>query len=220
MSRSHRQTVRLIGLFSGRDPFATQDASCDARVHITGEAKSSIAMAPAFGVSLNRCHVRSRVVFVLISILLYASAALAQTVGPQNTIGGVGLSAAAVRHIIAAVEQSAYDVPTSWTAELRAKRVDLGRSPGLVLKGTNLLCGATGNCQLFVFRKVNGNWVSLFAGAQAPLAESFQFGPRRTHDVKDLIVETNSSAESGERATYQFDGRVYRLSGRHPTKNR
>jgi len=32
---------------------------------------------------------------------------------------------------------------------------DLGSSPGLVLEGTNLLCGGTGNCQIFVFRRVN-----------------------------------------------------------------
>jgi hypothetical protein len=82
--------------------------------------------------------------------------------------------------------------------------------PDLVLQGTNLLCGGTGNCQLFVFRKANDKWVSLFGGHRAPLAESFQLGPSVTRGIKDLTVVTNASADSSERVSYKFDGQFYR----------
>jgi hypothetical protein len=67
------------------------------------------------------------------------------------------------------------------------------------LQGTNLLCGDTGNCQLFVFRKANDKSVSLFGGDQAPLAESFQLGPIFTRGIKGLTVVTNTSADSTAR---------------------
>jgi hypothetical protein len=88
--------------------------------------------------------------------------------------------------------------------------VDLGASPGVVLQGTNLLCGGTGNCQLFVFRKANDKWVSLFGGDRAPLAEYFQLGASVTRGIKDLTVVTNASADSSERVSYKFDGQFYR----------
>jgi hypothetical protein len=78
-----------------------------------------------------------------------------------------------------------------------------------VLQGTNLLCGGTGNCQLFVFRKANDKWVSLFGGDQAPLAESFQLGPTVTRGIKDLTVVTNTSAVTSQRVNYKFDGKIY-----------
>src|SRR5512141_2110585 len=95
----------------------------------------------------------------------------ARAFGPKDRFAAARLSPRETQQIISAVEQAAYDTPDSWSSELRAKRVDLGDSPGLVLQGSNLLCGATGNCQMFVFRKVREKWVSLFEGEQAPLAE-------------------------------------------------
>jgi len=44
------------------------------------------------------------------------------------------------------------------------------------VRGTNLLCGTTGNCQTWVFRSVNGRWASLFE--EGPLAESASWSPR------------------------------------------
>ena len=92
-------------------------------------------------------------------------------------------------------------------------QVDLGDGPGIVLRGTKMLCGGTGNCQLFVVRKLNGAWVSLFEGAQAPLAESYELGPGVTDGIKDLTVTTNTGAQSSERIRYRFDRHVYRPSG-------
>ena len=137
-----------------------------------------------------------------------------QSLGPSDTFSAAGLSSKEMSEVINGVEQSAYDIPDSWEQELRARRVNLGKIPGLVIEGTTLLCGGTGNCQTWVFRKSNGKWVSMFKGDQAPLAESFQFGPSATRGIKDFTIQNNSSADAGKRATYKFDGRFYRAT--HP----
>lgn len=147
---------------------------------------------------------------VCLPVLVFALMSQAQGPPVPNRISGLGLSVEERRQILAAVAQSAFDAPDSWEEELSAVRVDLGRSPGIVLRGTKLLCGGTGNCQLFVMRKTNGAWVSLFGHEQAPLAESFELGPGVTQGIEDLTVTTNTSAAAGERVTYKFDGRSYR----------
>jgi hypothetical protein len=164
-------------------------------------------------------HTHVRVVAALhfaVVLITGASIAQAQTFGRNDTLAAVQLTADERRQILAAVEESAYDVPESWDEELRAKSVDLGSSRGIVLQGTNLLCGATGNCQLFVLRKVNDRWLSLFESEQAPLASSFTFGPAVTRGIKDLTVVTNSSAQAGERVNYSFDGLAYRQARMGP----
>ncbi len=144
------------------------------------------------------------------ALLIAMFAAQPRPIAPGVRLSRTGLSAEERREIVAAVARSAYDAPDSWEEELSATRIDLGASPGIVLRGTKLLCGATGNCQLFVMRKANGRWVSLFGDDQAPLAESFELGPGVTRGIKDLTVVTNSSAETGQRIRYRFDGQIYR----------
>ncbi|HEX5235737.1 MAG TPA: hypothetical protein VFW25_10450 [Silvibacterium sp.] len=151
-----------------------------------------------------------RCVAIAMVSLVVTAFSHAQSPGEKDTLAAAKLSPTELHQILDAVEQSAYDTPDSWDDELRAKRVDLGESPGIVLQGRKLLCGATGNCQLFVFRKVNDKWVSLFAGSEVPVVEGFRFGPGVTHGIKDLTVSSNSSAESSERITYKFDGQLYR----------
>jgi len=94
--------------------------------------------------------------------------ASAKTVGIRDTFETAKLTQKEVSQLVPTLEKLAYDIPTSWNTELRAKRIDLGSIPGLVLEGTDLLCGGTGNCQIFVFRRVNNRWISLFQG-QAPM---------------------------------------------------
>ncbi len=146
------------------------------------------------------------------AVLLCASSALAQTqaLGPKDTFAAAHLSAKEIREITDGVEQSAYDIPDSWESELRVRRVDLGNIPGIVVQGTKLLCGGTGNCQTWVFRKAEGKWVSMFGGDQAPVADSFQLGPISTGGVKDFTITANLSAEASHRVTYKFDGKQYR----------
>ena len=128
----------------------------------------------------------------------------------EETLAKLGLPQAELKQVISGVEAAAYDSPDSWEKELRARRVSLGAAPGLVLRGTDLLCGATGNCQIFVFRRVGDKWLALFEGEQAPVVEGFSFGPGLAQGIKDLHVISNSSADKSAQATYRFDGKFYR----------
>jgi hypothetical protein len=145
----------------------------------------------------------------LFLLSMLASFATAKTLSTSDTFATAKLMQREVSQLIPALEQLAYDIPDSWNTELRAKRIDLGSSPGLVLEGTNLLCGGTGNCQIFVFRRVNDRWIPLFQG-QAPICEAFTFEPGITNGIKNLTVAANQSAETAQRVTYQFDGKFYR----------
>ncbi len=147
-----------------------------------------------------------------LTALLFGVAAFAQmqAIGPNETFASAKLLPTEVREIIAGVDKSAYDTPDSWENELRVRRVDLGSSPGLVVRGTNLLCGATGNCQIWVFRSVNGHWVSLFGNDAAPLADGFKLGPDVTLGIKNFTLSTNRSANREKPITYKFDGNLFR----------
>ena len=146
------------------------------------------------------------VVFV-ISSLMWAQT---QHLRREETLAKLNLNASELKQVISGVETAAFDSPDSWERELLARRISLGAAPGLVLQGTNLLCGGTGNCQIFVFRRVGRDWVPLFAGEEAPVVEGFSFGPEATQGIKDLHVQANSSAEKSSSRTYRFDGKFYR----------
>ena len=146
----------------------------------------------------------------LIWLLVCSTAAQAQIKSMEKgRVAAAELSAVEIDGMINEVKKSAYDVPKSWRAELQFREVDLGGGPGVIVQGTNLLCGGTGNCQIWVFRRAKGKWVSLFKNNQAVLADAFQFGPAQTHHIKDLTVTTNISAEETRRVTYKFDGGRY-----------
>ena len=130
----------------------------------------------------------------------------------EETVAKLNLSASELKQVISGVEAAAFDSPDSWDQELLARRISLGAAPGLVLQGTNLLCGGTGNCQIFVFRKVGQDWAPLFASEEAPVVEGFSFGPEATRGIKDLHVQANNSADKSASRTYRFDGKFYRAA--------
>src|SRR5215471_6861315 len=113
-----------------------------------------------------------------------------QSLGRSETFAAAKLSPGEVREVIAVIAKLAYDTPDSWRKELRVRRVDLGATPGLVAQGTNLLCGGTGNCQVFVLHKENKKWISLF-DSDAPVGEGFRFGPGAANGIKDFTIATN-----------------------------
>lgn len=133
-----------------------------------------------------------------------------QSLGSNDSFTDAKLTAKETRQVLDGVEQSAYDTPGSWQKELRLRRIDLGGSPGIVVQGSNMLCGGTGNCQTWVFRKSNGGWISMIGGDQAPIVSSFEFSTTMTHGFRDFNVVTNLSATSSKRTTFKFDGKVYR----------
>lgn len=154
-----------------------------------------------------------RTLLMFNAILVCAPLAISQmqTLGPKDTVAAARLSAKEIQEIVAQVEQSAYDTPDSWESELRVQRVELGTSPGIIVQGSKLLCGGTGNCQTWVFRKAAGKWISLMAKDQVPIAEGFSLGPHVTAGIKDFSISANTSAESGKNITYKFDGKFYRV---------
>ena len=151
-------------------------------------------------------------VLLFTAVLFFAKPALTQmqSLGAKDTLNLVGLSAKEVQEIVEEVERSAYDTPDDWKKELRVRRVDLGNSPGMIVQGSELLCGGTGNCQTWVFRKTNNKWMSLFPNDRVPIAESFRLGPGVTGGIKDFTIVANSSADAERRVTYKFNGKFYR----------
>lgn len=146
---------------------------------------------------------------LLLVVMLATAFANPENLGEKDTFAAARLPKQEIAQLEQELEKLAFDYPDSWSAELRARRIELGSSPGIVLEGTHLLCGGTGNCQIFVFRKIGGKWTSLLA-EQAPVGESFSFGPGSTNGIKDLTVVANSSVNAESRVTYKFDGKFYR----------
>ena len=109
------------------------------------------------------------------------------------------------------MEKTSFDVPDSWESELRVRRVSLGEAEGLILRGTKLLCGGTGNCETWVFRRSQGNWFNLFA-QEAPVVSGVAFEQEATGGIKNLLVSANSSAARESRVLFRFDGKFYRQS--------
>jgi hypothetical protein len=134
-----------------------------------------------------------------------------QSLGNKDTVAVANISEDEFHEIVGAVKKSAYDVPKSWKAELRFRRIDLGNYPGLAVQGTNLLCGGTGNCQIWLFRKANAHWTPLFGNEQTILAEGFEFGRALANGIKDLTIINNVSAYETKRTNYKFNGRRYTI---------
>lgn len=167
----------------------------------------------SIGDSMDRFSKHVRLVFLLSALTGFAGS---ETLGTSDTFAAARLTKQEVTQLIPILEQQAYDIPDSWETELRAKRIELGDSQGLVLQGTNLLCGGTGNCQIFVFRRVNSRWISLFQG-QGPICEDFRFGPGTTKGIKNLNVASNESADAAHSVLYRFDGQFYRSKYKPPS---
>jgi len=163
---------------------------------------------------------RLRVVFFVL-LCLAATAFANPTSFPKNiswlkdlatneTFLAAKLTAAERKQIIEQVETTSFDAPDSWLSELRVRRVSLGESDGLVIRGTQLLCGGTGNCETWVFRRSGDEWLNMF-DHQAPIVSAFGFD-QEISGIKNFIVSANSSADKESRILYKFDGKFYRES--------
>lgn len=131
--------------------------------------------------------------------------------GGHETFLAVMLTAAEQKQIIDQVEQTSFDIPGDWQLELRVRRVSLGGAEGLVVRGTRLLCGGTGNCQTWVFRLLQGAWFNLFE-REAPIVSGFGFEQGTNLSIQNLLVSSNNSARKERRILFKFDGKYYRQS--------
>jgi hypothetical protein len=129
----------------------------------------------------------------------------------SDTFLAARLSSPETKQILETVAAMSFDSPDSWEAELRARRVSLGRVEGLVLQGTRVLCGGTGNCEIAVLRRVGDRWMALFAD-QAPIGDGFALLSHHSDGIRDLLIAANESAEAERYVVYRFDGRYYQPS--------
>ena len=158
--------------------------------------------------------------FLALWLCLLGGAALAQdlhfTAIPPLTdrdrVAAAKLPAAEVKQILDQVEQTSFDTPDSWETELRLRRLSIAGGDGVVVRGTEMLCGGTGNCETWLFRRANGAWANMFDG-EAPVVSSFGFGRHVSHDVPDLIATAPLSAAKRNYVVYIFDGAFYRSGG-------
>jgi hypothetical protein len=127
----------------------------------------------------------------------------------DETFLAAKLTEAEQKQIIDQVEKTSFDAPDSWESELRVRRVSLGESEGLLIRGTRLLCGGTGNCESWVFRRSQRNWINLF-DQEAPIASGFAFEDEATGGIKNFLVSANSSTAKESRILFRFDGKFYR----------
>jgi hypothetical protein len=93
-------------------------------------------------------------VFVAIALAQSVSIPPMDHLKASETLRAAKLSSTEIKQICEQVETTSFDVPDSWEKELRGQRVSLGNEDGLVIQGTELLCGGTGNCQTWVLRRI------------------------------------------------------------------
>jgi hypothetical protein len=129
----------------------------------------------------------------------------------NETFPEAKLTAAERKQVIDQVQNTSFDAPDSWDTELRVRRISLGEADGLIIRGTRLLCGGTGNCETWVFRHSPGKWLNLFE-EEAPIVSGFGFEEEAGGGIKNFLVSTNSSAAAEKRILFKFDGKVYRQS--------
>jgi hypothetical protein len=162
-------------------------------------------------------HRLSTLAFVLAAELLIISRPFAQSIripSMQSLDNGETFQAAKLPSpetdgILKQVEETSFDYPDAWQSELRVRRVSLGDTDGLVVRGTKLLCGGTGNCQTWVFRRSNGRWISMFQH-QAPIVSVFGFADKTSHGIRALATLAHASAETSTYTVFDFDGSFYR----------
>jgi len=129
----------------------------------------------------------------------------------NETFRAAKLTAAEQEQIINQVENSSFDVSDSWETELRVRRISLGQANGLIIRGTRLLCGGTGNCETWVFRQSSEKWLNMFE-QQAPIVSALGFEQEASGGIKNLLVSANTSAATERRILFKFDGKIYRRS--------
>jgi hypothetical protein len=129
----------------------------------------------------------------------------------RETFAAAKLTAAEKTQIIEQVEKTSFDLPDSWESELRVRRISLGASDGLIIRATRLLCGGTGNCETWVFRRSGEKWLTLFE-QEAPIASGFGFEQETSLGIRNLFTTANSSAKEEGRILFKFDGTFYRQS--------
>ena len=97
----------------------------------------------------------------------------------------------------------------SLSTYLVAVPLELNRddTPELIVRGTRMMCGATGNCPVWIFRRSEGGFERLL---YATTVQTIVAQSTVTRGYRDVLTSGHGSATESEYTLYQFDGRVYR----------
>ena len=126
-----------------------------------------------------------------------------------DTFVASGMRIAARKEIFAQVAATAYDTPDSWDAELRVRRSRIGPWHVAIVRGTSLLCGATGNCQTWVFRLDGKHWTNVVAAGQAPIVSGLSLTKAGRGRPWRLATAAHVSATDSRFVEYSFDGHLF-----------
>jgi len=127
----------------------------------------------------------------------------------RETLSVLRLSSAEQKQILNQIEMTSFDTPDAWWQELRVRRISLGTTEAIVVRGTNLLCGATGNCETWVFRRANRQWLNMFIG-EAPVVSSIGLVVDQTKGIRNIVLAAHVSASSATWTEYAFGGAFYK----------
>jgi hypothetical protein len=150
----------------------------------------------------------------IVSFLLarFPMAALAQTPGgahaePQAewSLAEAPLKRLLKERIMAELNKEAYwdGPPATGAARVKFVRLNAFGRTGIEVRAPNKWCGATGNCEVWIFDSKTGTLLVKGDGWD------YVFHRATHHGVFDFSVRLNMSAFSGTIAEYQFDGNVY-----------
>jgi hypothetical protein len=100
--------------------------------------------------------------------------------------------------------------PSALEKELLARYVDMGEGAanGLDVHGKDILCGASGNCGTWFFRRSRGKWQLVLDG-QEPAA--FAFVQPKHDGLLDLVLLVHLSADEAPTDVWQFNGTKFEL---------
>jgi hypothetical protein len=82
-----------------------------------------------------------------------------------------------------------------------------GQTTLVAIRGqSSCYCGATGNCQLWIYRRLHGKYEELL---QTGNVSGFGFLKSKTNGLPDLVIWSHDSAQRSPGALWKFDGTSY-----------
>lgn len=94
------------------------------------------------------------------------------------------------------------------TTKMEAYRVQNGGSFLVAVRGrSSCFCGATGNCEFWVYRPQRGKYEIIL---HADMVNNFGFLKDRTDRYRDLVLWSHGSAFRSPARLFQFDGKEYK----------
>lgn len=109
------------------------------------------------------------------------------------------------------------DLQMSTEAELRKATLDTriklfnldGKNTSEIIAQATVDCGATGNCPLWIFRRLRSSYKLLLD----TYGQTFTIQPTRTNGFLDVVVGTHSSASESSLANYRYRDGSYAEEG-------